>query len=160
MAKTDSAIQQELQQRLPFRSPGAEAAIGIMRTASVLQRLLSQVVEPNGITRQQYNVLRILRGAGEHGLPTLAIRDRMVEEAPGITRLIDRLEQAGLVQRERCSPDRRQVLCRITQPGLTLLETLEHRVDAAVDRAVSLLDEPEQVQLIALLDRVRAALRR
>lgn len=158
MAKSDSAVQQELQQRVPFRSPGAEAAVGIMRTASVLQRLLSQVVEPHGITRQQYNVLRILRGTGEQGLPTLAIRDRMIEEAPGITRLIDRLEHAGLVSRERCSPDRRQVLCRITERGLALLDALEQQVDAAVDRSVSLLGIEEQKQLIDYLDRVRDAL--
>lgn len=157
MAKKDGAVQRELQQRVPFRTPGAEAAVGIMRTASLLQRAISQVVEPHGITRQQYNVLRILRGSGAQGLPTLTIRDRMIEEAPGITRLIDRLEQAGLISRERCSPDRRQVLCRINERGLALLDALEEQVDGAVDRAVSLLDEREQRQLIALLDRVRAA---
>lgn len=160
MAKSDSAVQHELQQRVPFRSAGAEAAVGIMRTAAVLQRQLSQVVEPKGITRQQYNVLRILRGAGDQGLPTLAIRDRMIEEAPGITRLIDRLEHAGLVVRERCSPDRRQVLCRITPAGLSALETLEPHVDAAVDRAMSLLGSREHEQLIELLDRVRSSFQR
>lgn len=160
MAKTDSAIQHELRQGRPFRTAGAEAAVGIMHTASVLQRQLSQVIEPHGITRQQYNVLRILRGAGEQGLPTLTIRDRMIEEAPGITRLIDRLEHARLVVRDRCSPDRRQVLCRITSAGLAVLEALEQRVDATIDSAVALLAQREQEELIDLLDRVRAALQR
>ena len=75
--------------------------MSVLRTAAVMQRHLAQVVEAHGITIQQYNVLRILRGAGEAGLPTLAIRDRMVEEAAGITRLLDKLESAGHVVRER-----------------------------------------------------------
>ncbi|HEX2675652.1 MAG TPA: hypothetical protein VHM19_03410, partial [Polyangiales bacterium] len=65
--------------------------LSVLRTAAVIQRITAQVVEANGITVQQYNVLRILRGAGETGLPTLAIRDRMIEEAAGITRLLDKL---------------------------------------------------------------------
>ncbi len=159
MAKRQSAIEEELQQRRPFRSTGIAAVVSVMRTAALLQRYLSQAVEPSGITRQQYNVLRILRGAGDNGLPTLAIRDRMVEEAPGITRLIDRLEHAGLVTRERCSPDRRQVLCHITPSGLALLERLEPRVDAAVDQVTDRLSEQQRQELVLLLDSLRERLR-
>ncbi len=159
MAKRQSAIEEELQQRRPFRSTGIAAVVSVMRTAALLQRHLSQAVEPSGITRQQYNVLRILRGAGDKGLPTLAIRDRRVEEAPGITRLIDRLEHAGLVTRERCSPDRRQVLCHITASGLALLERLEPRVDAAVDEVTDRLSEQQRQELVLLLDSLRERLR-
>ncbi|MDQ2665551.1 MAG: MarR family transcriptional regulator [Gemmatimonadota bacterium] len=132
--------------------------MSILRTAAVVQRHLSQVVEAGGITIQQYNVLRILRGAGTIGLPTLAIRDRMIEEAAGITRLLDKLESAGFVLRERSTPDRRQVLCQITPAGLRLLTQLDEPVDAANQRAIAMLDDPEKSVLVELLGAVRAAL--
>jgi DNA-binding MarR family transcriptional regulator len=102
-------------------------------------------------------VLRILRGAGDAGLPTLAIRDRMVEEAAGITRLLDKLEAAGYVNRERSTPDRRQVLCHITQKGINLISELDVPMDAANRRAGSLLDDAERGQLVELLGAIRAA---
>src|SRR3981081_4191954 len=117
-------IVQELKQTRPFPSKAQEAAVALLRTADVVRRLFGAVVEPEGITVQQYNVLRILRGAGERGLPTLEIADRMIETTPGITRLIDRLETKKLVVRVRCLTDRRQVFCRITVSGLSLLNAL------------------------------------
>jgi Transcriptional regulators len=117
MPTKTSPLRDEIKQTRPFTSPASEAVVSILRTAAVVQRHLSQVVEAGGITIQQYNVLRILRGAGNVGLPTLAIRDRMIEEAAGITRLLDKLETAGFVLRERSTPDRRQVLCHITPAG-------------------------------------------
>ena len=131
--------------------------VSILRTAAVVQRNLAQVVEAQGITIQQYNVLRILRGAGDAGLPTLAIRDRMVEEAAGITRLLDKLESAGHVVRERSTPDRRQVLCHITPKGASLIEALDKPMDVANQRSGSMLDDAERLQLIELLGAVRAA---
>ncbi|MEO7457040.1 MAG: MarR family transcriptional regulator [Gemmatimonadaceae bacterium] len=130
--------------------------MSILRTAAVVQRYVSQVVEGSGITIQQYNVLRILRGAGTVGLPTLAIRDRMIEEAAGITRLLDKLESAGHVLRERSTPDRRQVLCQITPAGLRLLTSLDEPVDAANEHAMATLDEGEKQRLVELLGAVRA----
>lgn len=151
-----SGVRAEIGQRRPFHSLGAEVAVSILRTAAVIERDFARVVSPSGITVQQYNVLRILRGAGEEGLPTLVIRDRMIHEAPGITRLIDKLEQAGLARRERCSPDRRQVFCRITPGGLALLKALEDDMAAADDAAVAMLSADEQRHLLHLLDAVRA----
>src|SRR5258706_5345171 len=90
-------IVHELKQTRPFPSKAQEAAVALMRTADVLRRLRSAIVEPNGMTAQQYNGLRILRGAGELGLPTLEIAERMIESTPGITRLIDRLGTKKLV---------------------------------------------------------------
>jgi DNA-binding MarR family transcriptional regulator len=98
-----SRLQDELKQNKPFPSAAHEGGLGLMRTADVLRRRGAAVVEPRGITLQQYNVLRILRGAGEEGLPTLEVAARMVEQTPGITRLLDRLEVKGLVRRQRCS---------------------------------------------------------
>ena len=156
MSLRKSAFEQEMQHEKPSRSLGQEAIVALLRTSSVLQRHLAKAVEPAGITLQQYNVLRILRAAGPKGLPTLSIRERLIEEAAGITRLIDRLEKAGFVQRQRATSDRRKVHCRITDQGLDLLQRLDPEVDAADDAALGMLTEDEQDELIRLLDTVRA----
>ena len=98
------------------------------------------MVEGHDITLQQYNVLRILRGAGDEGLPTLDIAERMIEHAPGVTRLIDRLEAKGLVRRQRPADDRRQVLCVATAAALALLEQLDAPMDRADREALGMLD--------------------
>jgi DNA-binding MarR family transcriptional regulator len=153
-----SAIQEEIRQGKPFASRGQEAAIGLLRTADVLRRLLARVVEPNGITLQQYNVLRILRGAGEVGLPTLDIAARMIEQAPGITRLLDRLEAKRLVRRRRCTEDRRQVLCWIAPAGLALLSDLDAPMLAADETGLGRLPRPTLASLIRILDDVRSSI--
>jgi DNA-binding MarR family transcriptional regulator len=150
------SITRELKQRKPFPSKTEEGAVTLLRTADVIRRFIGTVVEPHGITIQQYNVLRILRGAGERGLPTLEIAERMIESTPGITRLIDRLEMKQLVSRERCITDRRQVFCRITPPGLSLLSALDVPMVEAADTALGVLKKTELASLIDLLDRIRA----
>jgi DNA-binding MarR family transcriptional regulator len=114
-------------------------------------------LEPHDITLQQYNVLRILRGAGEQGLPTLEIGERMIEQAPGVTRLLDRLEAKALVRRERCAQDRRQVLCWLTASGLELVERLDEPVDSADAQAVAMLTPDEQDRLLRMLDAIRTS---
>ena len=150
-----SRLQSELKQNRPFAAPTQEAAVALMRTADLMRRSLAAVVEPLDLTIQQYNVLRILRGASERGLPTLEIAERMIEQAPGITRLIDRLEAKSLVVRERCETDRRQVFCRITREGLALLERLDAPVEEAEKDALRDLSDPQLARLLALLDRAR-----
>lgn len=152
-------IQQEIRQNKPFHSRKEEAAVALLRTTDLLRRMIAGVVELQGITAQQYNVLRILRGAGEHGLPTLDIAGRMIEQTPGITRLIDRLETKDLVSRERCPTDRRQVFCRITKSGLRLLGSLDGPIREAEERALSGMAERELTSFISLLDRTRDGLR-
>ncbi len=156
MPRVTSAVQREIKQRKPFRSASQEAFIALLRTADLLRRRVSADIEPEGITLQQYNVLRILRGAGPEGLPTLEIVERMIEQAPGITRLLDRLERKRLVSRERCPEDRRQVTCRISELGLDLLAKMDRSLDHADDALFSSLSGAEQRQLIRLLDQVRA----
>jgi DNA-binding MarR family transcriptional regulator len=146
----------EIAQRRPFHSVKAEVAVSILRTAALIERHFAQVVARTGVTIQQYNVLRILRGAGSEGLPTLVIRDRMIHAAPGITRLLDRLEKAGYARRERTSADRRQVHCFITPKGLEILQTLDEEMRAADELAVGRLSDAEQRQLLSLLEGVRA----
>jgi DNA-binding MarR family transcriptional regulator len=126
-----------------------------MRTSSMVSRRYARLVEPHGISLAQYNVLRILRGAGGDGLPTLAIRDRMIEEGSTVTRLLDKLEAATLVRRSRCRPDRRQVLCVISEAGLALLDTLDPEFDNADSAALAMLDASTRRQLIDILARIR-----
>jgi MarR family transcriptional regulator, organic hydroperoxide resistance regulator len=154
MAKS-SRIQQELAQKRPFRSRTVEAGAAILRTADMIRRHLEAVLEPHGITWQQYNVLRILRGAGAGGLPSSVIGERMIEQTPGVTRLIDRLKAKGLVTRTRGTHDLRQVICRVTPKGLDLLARTERPIDEADDFMLSALSSNQLGVLIELLDDIR-----
>jgi len=153
-----TSIQKEIKQSKPFASKSQEAAVALLRTADLIRRNVAAVLEPYDITAQQYNVLRILRGAGEKGLPTLEIVERLIEETPGITRLIDRLEAKELVARERCLTDRRQVFCRITKTGLKVLTQLDKPLNSAEEEALGRLKKRELEELVDLLDRAREAL--
>jgi DNA-binding MarR family transcriptional regulator len=141
------------------RGSAKAEVLDLLRTADVVRRFLAGVVEPEDITLQQFNVLRILRGAERArppvGLPTLEIAERMVERAPGITRLLDRLEAKGLVARRRCPEDRRQVLCRITPAGLTLLARLDRPMDRADADCLGMLTAPERRTLASILAAIR-----
>lgn len=152
-----SLLQREIRQTKPFRSPAHEAVLALARTADLVRRDFCHLVEGEGISEEQYNVLRILRGAGEAGLPTLEIAARMIQQTPGITRLLDKLEVKNLVRRMRCPEDRRQVLCWITALGLELLTRLDRPADQAALDSMKALTVSEIRQLIGLLDRVRAA---
>ena len=135
----------------PASRPAAQAAlVALLRTSSIVRRTIARAVEPAGISVAQYNVLRILRGAGAAGLPTLAIRDRMIEEAPAITRLLDKLDAAGLVLRDR-GEDRRQVRCTISSDGLALLAGLDAAVSAVDETVLGAIPDPELHTLLALL---------
>jgi DNA-binding MarR family transcriptional regulator len=138
-----------MSQHVPTRAKAT--VLAILRTADVLQRRGAALLEPYGITSQQFNVLRILRGARPDGLCTLTIAQRMIEQAPGITRLIDRLEKKGLVRRVRSEEDRRQVWCRITPTGERLLARIDAPVEAFDRAAVAGLSLGDQDRLTALL---------
>lgn len=154
-----SRLQRELKQNRPFSAPTQEAALALIRTADLMRRSLAVVVEPLDITVQQYHVLRILRAAGERGLPTLDIAERMIEHAPGITRLIDRLEAKKLVSRERCATDRRQVFCCITSAGLDVLAQLDDPIRHAENDALRDLSDLQLARLMTLLERARIGMK-
>lgn len=137
-----------------FRSLSQETAITLLRSADAVRRHFGAVLEPHGITLQQYNVLRILRGAGPEGLPTLTIGERMMEKTPGITRLLDRLERRGWVNRRRCTEDRRRVWAAITQGGLDLLADLDGPVDKADEDCVDALSDRQKEQVVRALRRL------
>src|SRR5438270_4716896 len=150
----------EIKQRKPFPSKGEEAAVTLLRTADVVRRMVGSAIEPHGITGQQYNVLRILRGAGQVGLPTLEIAQRMIEQTPGITRLIDRLQTKKLVRRERRSDDRRCVYCFITAAGTALLAGLDEPVRKVTDAAFQSVTKRDLAKLVGSLDRLRESVHR
>jgi DNA-binding MarR family transcriptional regulator len=151
------SIRDEIKQGRPFASAAAEAVVTLLATADRVRTSLAQVVEAHGITLQQYNVLRILRGAGPEGLPTLEIAARMIEHNPGVTRLLDRLEARNLVRRVRCPEDRRQVLCHASEAARRLLTGLEGPVADAGRRVLAPLDRSRTAELVRLLDAVRAS---
>jgi DNA-binding MarR family transcriptional regulator len=140
------------------KPPAARTAyITLLSTADRVRTFFESVCVPYDITGQQYNVLRILRGAGPEGLPTLMVSERMIERAPGITRMIDRLGSKGLVVRETRAEDRRCVYCRITDKGLNLLELMDGLVEQANHDAFRGLTGAELDKFIALLDKTRKA---
>jgi len=107
-----------------FRNPGQEAILNIMAASSVLRDMQNKILQAHGLSAQQYNILRILNGGPKEGFPRCEIYERMVEKAPDITRLIDRLEKAQFVVRVRSDNDRRQSIARITEKGIKKLEEL------------------------------------
>ncbi len=155
---SESKIQQELRQTKPFESEFQEAGVALLRTSDQLQRRLAATVEPHGLTVQQYNVLRILRGAHPEAVPTLEIATRMIEQAPGITRLLDRLEAKKLIERVRCSKDRRRVLCTISSAGLALLAALDRPMLETARACFTSLSSVQTRDLIQLLDDLREGL--
>lgn len=136
-------------------SRARDAATALRRAQARIDDRLRRILDPADLSPQQYQVLRILRAYHDTGLPTLAIAQRMTDRAPGITRLLDRLERRGLVQRVR-GEDRRQVLCSITPKGDEQLASLEDRAAASEEAAFAKLTRHEVGALIHLLDRVSA----
>ena len=146
----------EIKQNKPFRSLEQESLLSIERTAAVLGHAFGETIKEFGVTATQYNVLRILRGAGSAGLCRNEIRDRLVAQVPDVTRLLDRMEDAGLVERERDNEDRRQVTTRITRRGLKLLDAMDEPVHAIHQRQLGHLTRDQLRLLIELLGAARA----
>jgi DNA-binding MarR family transcriptional regulator len=154
----ESTVRERTGKARGFRSVAQEAVISLFRTANLLEARFASHLEPFDLTPPQYNVLRILRGAGEP-LPTMEISDRMVHRTPGITRLIDRLEEAGLLRRERSSQDRRQVFCIITEAGLKLLRQLDDSVDVLDESFLAGLTRAQQKTFLETLELIQTKLK-
>ena len=146
-------LQKELKKSKPFESAEQEAHLNLIRTAQFLQEPWDRLMKPLNLSGTQYNVLRILRGAGEP-LPCGQIGERMVTRDPDITRLLDRLEKRGLITRERTATDRRVVLAAITPEGLKLLKQLDQPV---MDLHVKQLGHMGKEKLKALIDLLETA---
>lgn len=155
MARSQSRLQAELKQTKPFASPVEEAIVAVIKTADLIVRLLDRKLIGLGLSHQQYNVLRIVRGSGAAGIPTLAIGERLIECAPGMTRLLDRLEEKEMVRRERCKQDRRQVLCYITGKGEQILAEVQPLIDGLSERALERIPPAELESFIETLEHIR-----
>src|SRR6202165_4101141 len=118
-------LQAELKQKIPFTSREQEAYLALLRTADALQTQVEARLKEFGLTGTQYNALRILRGAGAEGLPCSEIGERMITRDPDITRLLDRLQKRGLVERSRGKQDRRVIYGKITPAGSKLLREMD-----------------------------------
>jgi DNA-binding MarR family transcriptional regulator len=148
-------LKTELKQSRPFRSLEEELTLNITRTAAVLEHALAQALKPYDITPTQYNVLRILRGAGSEGLCRNEVGQRLLRRVPDVTRLLDRMEDMNLIVRERGSADRRFVSTTVTRKGLDILDRLDRCIDTIHRDQLGHLDEKAQRQLIGLLTAAR-----
>lgn len=150
-------LRDEIKQNKPFQSLEQEALLSIERTAAVLGHTVADALKPFGVTPTQYNVLRILRGAGKHGLCRNEVRERMVAQVPDVTRLLDRLTDMGLVDRERDVGDRRLVTARITTAGLRLLKQLDGPIADIHKRQLGHMSQQTLRMLVELLGMAREA---
>jgi DNA-binding MarR family transcriptional regulator len=138
-----------------FRNERHKAMINLLFTYGWTVERLKQFVSDHGITHQQFNILRILRGNHPTPLSTLTIRDRMIDKMSDTSRIVDRLLSKGLVRKVVCKKDRRLVDITITDKGLKLLEKLDGRQDE-MDGILSNLSEKEASSLSKLLDKIRS----
>lgn len=150
-----SQTRAELKQGRPFPSAAVEAYVHVLRTADRLLRGVEPVLQAAGLTATQYNVLRILRGAGPEGLACREIAARMITRDPDITRLLDRLEKRGLVTRAREKRDRRVITARISPAGLRILKSLDRPVLKSHERQLRRLGPRRTRRLIQLLEQLR-----
>ena len=148
-------LQAELKQKVPFTSREQEAYLSLLRTADALQAQVEARLKEFGLTGTQYNALRILRGAGTEGLPCREIGERMITHDPDITRLLNRLEDRGFVERTRARHDRRVIYGKITAAGLKLLREMDGPIERHGREMLRHVGQEKLKQLIALLELVR-----
>lgn len=155
MTAKQKGIREELKQTKPFFSAAQEAFLSIQRTADTLSQKFEQFLKPWEISGTQYNVLRILRGAGPEGLRCGDIGERMIAHDPDITRLLDRMEKAGWIQRARDTSDRRVVLTHINRRGLDLLKQIDKPIEQFTQELGRHIPEKRFRELIEILDEIR-----
>ena len=148
-------LRDEIQQTKPFTSLQEEALLNIVRTSATMTDEMEDLLKSRGITNTQYNVLRILRGAEPDGLCRNELRDRMLTRMPDVTRLLDRMEEAGFVARSRDNEDRRLVSTRITPAGRKVVDDLDAPVREFHQRRTSHVSDEQLQTLIDLLTLVR-----
>jgi DNA-binding MarR family transcriptional regulator len=154
-----SAVGDEIHQTRAFATIEEELLVSLLRTTDVLQERFEAMIRPFNISMTQYNVLRILRGAEPGGRTCGEIGERMIAREPDVTRLLERLEKAGLIRRTRDSKDRRVVVTRITNAGLKLLDELDPKL-RELDGLLKPMGERKIANTLKLLDEVRAHVRR
>jgi len=151
---------EEIKQTRPFTSRQQEAALNILRTADALKRGMDLLLRRHGISSTQYNVLRILRGAGARGMHCSGIAERLITAEPDITRLLVRMEKLGLLLRRRDDSDRRLVTVTATARGLRLLQEVELPLYQLQKQQFALLSYDELTGLISGLEKTRESIAR
>ncbi|MEO8380018.1 MAG: MarR family transcriptional regulator [Acidobacteriota bacterium] len=149
-------LQAEIRQTKPFDSIEEETYLNLVRTADAITRELDRMLQPHALTGTQYNVLRILRGAGKEGATCSAISERLLAFDPDVTRLLDRLEKARLVKRARSESDRRVVMTTITSAGLELLGKLDEPLHDLLRQQFARVGRQRLTQLIEDLEEIRS----
>jgi DNA-binding MarR family transcriptional regulator len=152
--KCISAVGDDIHQTKPFASIEEELLVSLLRTGDVLHERFEQIIRPFNISMTQYNVLRILRGAEPTGRTCGEIGERMIAREPDVTRLLERMDKAGLIKRTRDSQDRRVVVTRITSGGLKLLDEMEPKL-RELDGVLKPMGERKIETTLKLLDEVR-----
>ncbi len=147
----------EIRQNKPFSMVEEEAVLNISRTAEVLNRQMAEFLKTYGLSPTQYNVLRILRGAGRDGITCSELGGRLVTADPDITRLLDRMETRGLVRRERSKEDRRVVVVTAAKDGLDLVDSMDQPVQAMLKKGIGKMKKKQLQEIIELLEQVREA---
>lgn len=150
-------LEREIKQKRPFSSVHEEVILSMLRTADQLAAPLGELLREANLSVSGYNVLRILRGAEGEGLPCREIAERMIRRDPDLTRLLDRLESRGLVERARGTTDRRVVFTRIAPEGRTLLESLDEPIRSTLKKSLAHMPEDRLRALSDLLDEAREA---
>jgi DNA-binding MarR family transcriptional regulator len=130
--------------------------VAFLQIADTFGAQAEQVIKTGGLTSAQYNVLRILRGAGCAGLACREIGERMISRDPDITRLLDRMEKRNFITRERQSDDRRVVKTYVTPEGLELLKTLDRPVSALHKQQFQGIASAKLKVLAAMLEEIRS----
>jgi len=154
-----AGLQAELKQKVPFASREQEAYLSLLRTTDALQAQVEARLNRFRLTGTQYNALRILRGAAPEGLPCREIGERMITRDPDITRLLNRLEDRGFVERTRARHDRRVIYGKITAAGLKLLREMDSPIAKYSREMLRHVGEEKLRQLIELLELVRGKAR-
>jgi DNA-binding MarR family transcriptional regulator len=154
-----ATLEREIKKKRPFELPEQEAMLNVLRTADQLQIRFARLFRRFGLTPQQYNVLRILRGEGRP-LPILEIAARMITIVPGITGLVDRLEMAGLVERQRCEHDRRVIYVAITPHALSMLAKIDQPLLDLHKQTLGHMSDDELTALTRLLEKARQSVPR
>lgn len=152
-----SPLAKEIRKKGPFQTAEQETYLNLLRTVSVLAEDFVKLMKKQGLSESTYNALRILRGSGEAGRSCSQIAVDMVARVPDITRIVDRLEQAGLASRSRETADRRVVMVHITQKGNELLARLDEPVIRTHREQLGHFSKADLAQLNDLLVRARRA---
>ena len=156
---SNSRLQDELKKKRPFDSLEQEAILNILRTNDQFHNRFGRLFREYDLTSSQYNVLRILRGEGKP-TPCQEIADRMIQVVPAMTGLLDRLEKQGLIQRQRCTEDRRVIYVELTDSARDLLKRMDRPVGELHKQLIGHLTQTELKQLSRLLEKARLSMQK